>query len=167
MNKSTLLYSDNISDDIKAESLKLGENICNLAIKCQSQVYILSDLKSSNISCNILDSFIIDRTCPIFPVYIWRDKFNHLTLTNINDTVLYIIGCISGIDIINCKNIKIIVYTNTYINIENSLNINIFGPVLLEVSTCLDIILNNQYLNVNCFTRSTRYQSNIDLFLIK
>jgi hypothetical protein len=163
MNTATLFQPNNIDIETLNNISNLSSSICNLALKCQKQIFVLSNI-SSIIECNCTDSFIIDRTCVIFPNYKWNNKFNHLTLSNIYNTHLFIDGAISGIDIIECKNIVLNIISDTYINIENSLNINITGPVIVEASHSVDIILNNYYLPINVFSRSHRYQTNLDCY---
>jgi hypothetical protein len=100
-------------------------------------------LNESYIFSNITDKQIII-----------NNKVNHITLSNCNNCVFSIRGCLSGIDLLKCKNVKIIIVSTCFSNIEICSNIllNILNPDFTCLMRCNDnIYINNKNMHSTPF----------------
>ena len=84
--------------------------------------------------------------------YLFNARLNKLTLTGVSSLVIQLPASISGIDIIMCTDVKIMVEYGAQIRAEYSDNIRVYGPAVIKCMCCSDVSLNGELLNVTPFT---------------
>ncbi|CAH6418640.1 Hypothetical protein POVN_LOCUS359 [uncultured virus] len=110
---------------------------------------------------NSKHSYVIGRD-NVYPAYTFGPcKMNHLTLTRAHNVAVSLDSAISGVDVLNCKNITVILKNATHCNVEESENVIFVGPAVVEGSHSINIILNGETLPVTVFTENKRHKLSV------
>lgn len=92
-------------------------------------------------------------------------KINHILIRKSQQLTIETLGTISGIDILNCRNVIINVVKHNFTSIEYSDQIDLYGEIdeisQIRISNCLDINVNNKQLMINPFNNLMFGKNNI------
>jgi len=137
---------------------KISQNVFSMALKTQVLNHIYGTEERPILPNSFLtlsgterDSYIIHDLN--YNTVRLNSKINHLTLRNCENTDVYINSCISGIDLILCRNIRVMIDSLPYIEIYSCSRIEIFTLELqrLRIFHSVDISVNESDLLINPF----------------
>jgi len=88
----------------------------------------------------------------------FHNKFNHIIISKCNNIRIYLLKeTISGIDLLNCKNIYLYSLDFNYINLEYSSDIDIYGNISKNskfiINRCINVFINNKNTNASPFLK--------------
>ena len=138
---------------------EVAPTVARLALQCQSQVHLVEDKQI--IIPDSKQSYILKNTHHNSYAF-GPGKLNHLTLTGVSDVSITLDAAISGVDFLQCKNVRLTVTRSTACNLEFCCGINIIGPAIIEASHSEDITVNGQTMHVNVFTTNEARGTNVN-----
>jgi len=137
---------------------KISNNVFSMALKTQVLNHIYGTEESPIVPNSFLtlsgterDSYVIHDLN--YNTVRLGSKINHLTLRNCENTDVYISSCISGVDLILCRNIRVMIDSLPYVELYSCSRIELYTLELqkLRIFHSLDISVNDSDLLISPF----------------